>query len=121
MLIAVWIVSGLLALVYIAAGSMKTLQPKEKLASNLPWVEDFTAAQVKLIGIVEFLGGLGLILPVLTGIAPILTPIAAVGLVIVQAVAMVVHIRRGEQKALPINAVLLLLAAFIAVARFAGV
>jgi uncharacterized membrane protein YphA (DoxX/SURF4 family) len=120
MTIAVWIVSGVLALLYIAAGSMKTFRPKEKLAGMQPWSEDFTPAQIKGIGILEILGGVGLILPVLTGVLPILTPIAAVGLVLVQAGAIVTHVRRRETQIIPANIVLLLLAAFVAVGRFAG-
>lgn len=118
--ITLWIVSGLLAAAYVFAGLNKTLSPKAKLVGSLPWVEDFRPGTVKFIGIVEFLGGVALILPWLTGIAPVLTPIAAAGLVLIQLVAAMVHIRRGEPKALPINAVLLLAALFIAIFRFAA-
>jgi hypothetical protein len=58
------------------------------------------------------------VLPWLTGIAPVLTPIAATGLVVIQALAMAVHVRRHEQKGLPMNIVLLLLALVVAVFRF---
>jgi hypothetical protein len=118
--IALWIVSGLLAAAYIFAGLNKTLSPKSKLAASLPWTKDFSPGTVKFIGIVEFLGGLGLILPWLTGITPVLTALAATGLVLVQLLAAIVHIRRGEPKALPINAVLFLAALFVAVFRFAA-
>jgi uncharacterized membrane protein len=116
--IAVWVVSGLLAAAYLFAGLNKATQPKTKLVTTLPWAEDFTPNTLKLIGIVEVLGAIGLILPWLTGIAPVLTPLAATGLVIVQALAAVVHVRRKEAKALPINAVLGLLALFVALVRF---
>lgn len=115
--IALWIASGLLALAYIFAGATKALRPKDKL-TNLPWTEDYSAGTVKFIGVAEFLGGLGLILPWLTGIAPVLTPIAAVGLVIVQALAIGAHVRRREFSVIPMNVVLLLIALFIAVFRF---
>lgn len=118
--IALWIVSALLAAAYILAGLNKALLPHSKLVRSLPWAEDFRPGTVKFIGIVEFLGGLGLFLPWLTGIAPVLTPIAASGLVLVQLLAAIVHLRRGEPKALPINAVLLLAALFVAVFRFAA-
>ena len=116
---ALWIVSGLLALAYIFAGATKALRPKNKL-TNLPWTKDYSAGTVKFIGIAEFLGGLGLILPWLTGIAPVLTPIAATGLVLVQLLAIVHHIRHNEAKVLPMNIVLLLAALFIAIFRFAA-
>jgi uncharacterized membrane protein len=118
--IAVWIVSGLLAAAYLFAGLNKATQPKAKLVTTLPWAEDFAPNTIKLIGVVEVLGAIGLVVPWLTGIAPVLTPLAATGLVIVQVLAAVVHVRRHEAKALPINAILLLLALFVAVVRFAN-
>ena len=64
MLVAFWIVAGLLALVFLAVGLMKLARPKEALAtSGLAWVEDFTTGPVKLIGAAEVLGALGLVLP----------------------------------------------------------
>ena len=66
-------------------------------------------------------GALGLILPWLTGIAPILTPAAAAGLALLQVGAAVFHGRRAEYKQWPVNAVFLALAVFIAVARTAEV
>ena len=120
--IALWVVQVLLALVYLAAGGMKTVRPREQMVASgrFDWMKDMSDGTVKAVGIVEVLGALGLILPELTGIAPILTPVAAVGLVIVQVVAMRVHIRLGEQKSLPVNVILLLLAGFVAVGRFLG-
>lgn len=120
--IALWIVQGLLALAYLAAGGMKVAQPREKLVAtgNFDWMTDTSDNGVKAVGLVEILGALGLILPQLTGIAPILTPIAAVGLVLVQVFAARVHLIRKETKVLPANVILLLLAAFVAVGRFLG-
>lgn len=118
--VALWIVTGILAALFLSAGLMKTLRPRTQLASSLPWVEDYADGTVNFIGIVEVMGAIGVMLPWLTGIAPVLTPIAAVGLVIVQILAIVVHIRRGEQNALPFNVVLLLGALFIAIFRFIG-
>jgi uncharacterized membrane protein YphA (DoxX/SURF4 family) len=113
-----WVLQVLLALAFLGAGAMKLSQPKEKLQKNMAYVEDFSASTVKLIGAVEVLGALGLILPAATGIAPILTPLAAIGLVIVMALAIGVHFRRGEAKQTPVNAILLVIAAIIAWGRF---
>lgn len=97
MTIALFILNGLLALAFIGAGAMKALRPSPALAANgLAWVEDFSTPSVKLIGIAEVLGGLGLILPIATGIAPILTPIAAAALTVIMVGAVVVHVRRKE-------------------------
>ena len=120
--IALWIVQGLLAAAYLAAGGLKVVRPREQLVAsgNFNWMETTSDAGVKAVGAVEVLGALGLILPWLTGIAPILTPIAAVGLVIVQIGAIRVHLVRAERQPLPANALLLLLAAFVAIGRFIG-
>lgn len=118
--IAVWTVSGLLAAAYLAVGGMKLLTPKERMAkspSTAGAAEALSATSIKLIGAAEVAGALGLILPWLTGVATILTPAAAVGLVLLQVGAAVFHGRRGEYKQWPVNAVFLALAAFIAVAR----
>jgi uncharacterized membrane protein len=111
--LALWIVAGLLAVVYLGAGLMKATRPKDTLQPMLPWVEDFSAGTVRFIGVAEILGALGLVLPQATGIAPILTPIAAVGLVVVQVCAFRVHLVRDERQPLPANVLLLLLAAFV--------
>ena len=117
--IALWIVQGSLALIFLMAGGMKIMRSKEKLATNMAWVEDFSTAQVRGIGILEILGALGLILPMVTGILPILTPLAAIGLVLDMIGAAITHVRRGENNMVPVNVVLLLLAAFVAYGRFA--
>ena len=117
--IALWIVQALLALLFAMAGLMKLTQPKEKLAAQMAWVGDFAPTTVKLIGAVEVLGAIGLILPLITGIAPWLTSVAAAGLVLTMLGAMATHLRRREQPMLFVNGVLLLLAAFVAYGRFA--
>ncbi|MEN0084681.1 MAG: DoxX family protein [Leifsonia sp.] len=93
MLIAYWIVAGLLALAYFAAGTQKAFRAPDKLvASGIGWAKDMPLPAVRLIGVAEVLGAVGLILPPLTGIAPILAPIAAVGLVVLQVAAIVFHL-----------------------------
>ncbi len=81
-------------------------------------MEDFSLATVRLIGVSELLGGLGLILPAATGIAVLLTPIAAACLAFVMVLAAATHIRRKEPPGVAVNAVLFLLAAFVAWGRF---
>jgi uncharacterized membrane protein YphA (DoxX/SURF4 family) len=117
--VALWIAAGLLAAAFLAAGLMKATQPKEKLAANMAWVEDFSAGQVRAIGAVEVLGAIGLILPAVTMIAPVLVPLAATGLAITMVLAFVMHARRGEAKSsLPANLILFALAVFVAWGRF---
>lgn len=116
--IALWVVQGLLAIAFLMAGAMKSTRSKEKLAENMPWVNDFSAGTVRLIGILEILGAIGLILPKLTGILTWLTPTAAVGLVLTMIGAALTHLRRGENSNVLMNGVLLVLAAFVAYGRF---
>ncbi|MEU5875133.1 DoxX family protein [Glycomyces sp. NPDC047369] len=116
--VLLWILQGLLALAFLAAGVMKTTQPKEKLAPQMPWVNDFSAGTVKFVGIAEFLGAVGLILPAVTGIAVVLTPLAAAGLALTMVLAAAYHVRKGEYSALVVNGVLFLIAAVIAWGRF---
>jgi len=97
MLIAYWILAGLLAVAYLGAGFMKTFRSKPALAAaGMAWTDDFQPASVKLIGIAELLGAIGLILPMLLNVAPILSPIAAALLTLVMIGAVVVHVRRKE-------------------------
>ncbi|GAA4228717.1 putative membrane protein YphA (DoxX/SURF4 family) [Streptosporangium album] len=116
--VALWIAQGLLAAAFLFGGLTKATQPREKLAGNMPWVQDFSDGQVKAIGTVEVLAAIGLIAPAVTGILPVLTPLAAVGLVITMIAAAVVHARRGEYPGIAVNVVLLALAAFVAWGRF---
>ena len=119
--IVVWVVSALLALVFLGAGFMKLSKSREELAPKMHWVNGASAGQVKAVGLVEVLGALGLILPALTGIAPVLTPLAALGLFLVMAGAVVVHVKSGDAAKETLPAVVLgLLSLFVAWARFTG-
>lgn len=116
---ALWVVSIVLALAFLAAGAMKVAQSREQLMAKMPWAEDYSDGQVKLIGVVEILGAIGLILPGLTGTAPILVPLAAVGLGLVMLGAAVVHIRRGDGASAAVAPIVFaLLCAFVAWGRF---
>jgi uncharacterized membrane protein YphA (DoxX/SURF4 family) len=116
--IAIWVMQGLLAVMFTMAGTMKATQDKAKLAEKMPWANDYSASMIKFIGVSELLGGIGLIVPQLTGILPILTPLAAFGLVVVMVLAAAYHLRKGENKEVIINVVLLALAAIVGYYRF---
>ncbi len=119
--VVLWIVQGLLAIAFLMAGGMKLMQPKEKMAEKMGWVEDFSQGQIRTIGMLEVLGALGLILPGITGILPILTPLAAVGLGLTMIGAARTHAQRGENQMIGMNVMLLVLAAVVAYGRFAAV
>lgn len=121
MIVATWIVTALLAFANLAAGGMKAFSPEARLRAQFPWAESMGTVQTRLIGVAEILGAVGIVLPVLLGIAPILTPIAAIGLGLIQLIAIFFHLSRGEGKQVPVNIVLLAMAVFVAITRFAGV
>lgn len=114
--IALWVVQGLLAAAFFMAGFMKITMPIDHLAANgMSFVNAFSEGMVRIIGISEVLGGIGLILPVLLRIKPLLTPIAAIGLAIVMVLASIYHISVNEP---PVpNVILFVLAIFTAWGR----
>ena len=117
--VVIWIVQGLLAFAFLMAGSMKLMRSRGQLREQMGWVDDFSQGFVRTIGALEVLAAVGLILPMLFGVLPWLTPIAAVGLVVIMTGAATTHARRGNEGALiGVTSLLLLLAAFAAVGRF---
>ena len=117
--VVLWVVTGLLVLVFVIAGMMKLLQPKKALVSaGMAWAEDFPPAVIKGIGVLEVSAALGLLLPAPLAVAPVLTPLAALGLALIMVGAIVVHARRREFPTIVVNLVLLVLAAVVAWGRF---
>jgi len=116
--IALWIVQGLLAAMYLMAGILKTFQTA-KAKEQLPWAKGRSDGFVRFVGISELLGAFGMILPMVTGILPWLTPLAAVGLAIIQALAIFTeHLPKKEFNVIPMNVVLLALAVFVIIGRW---
>lgn len=109
--IAYWIVAALLAAFYLYAGGKKAVQSQEQLAPMMGWVDTVPMWLVRVIGVVEILGAAGLVLPPLTGIAPVLATAAALGLLVLQVLAGALHLSRGEVKETGLNAALIALAA----------
>jgi hypothetical protein len=108
--IAYWIVAALLGVFYLYAGGMKVVRSKEQLAPMMGWVEATPLWLVRCIGTVEILGAIGLILPPLTGVAPVLALVAAIGLAVLQVLAAGVHLSRGEVKETGLNVALIAMA-----------
>lgn len=117
--VGVWIVQILLALAFGMAGLWKlTTAPEALVQQGLAWAVAVPPVLVKFIGLSEFLGAVGLVLPAATRIKPQLTAWAASGLVTVMVLASGFHLMRGEAMAAPVNLVMGLLAAFVAWGRF---
>jgi hypothetical protein len=114
-----WIAAWIAAACAFGAALLKLSQPRQKIIdAGLTWAEDYSDGQVKLIGLAELLGGIGLVAPPLLDTAEILSPIAAACLAALWAGAVVVHVRRKELKEFVPAAVLVVLAAFVAFGRF---
>lgn len=117
--VGLWVVQGLLGALFLAVGTMKLTQPIAVLVDSFGWPGAVPVALVRFIGIAEFLGALGLILPAGTRVKPMLTPLAGAGLTLAMLLAAGFHISRGEFGALPMPLVLGGLAAFVAWGRAA--
>ncbi|NYF19969.1 putative membrane protein YphA (DoxX/SURF4 family) [Xanthomonas sp. JAI131] len=112
--ISLWIVQTLMFLAFLLFGFQKLFMAPEALAAM--WHSSWPVEHPLLLhvtGAIDVAGGLGLLLPALTRIRPNLTVLAALGCVLLQLAAIAFHSMRGEFAALPLNAVLLPLAAFI--------
>lgn len=119
--LAVWIGQILLAVAFVGAGLSKLLQPYERQAARMGYVNDFTPGAIRAIGSLEFLGGIGVVLPAWTGILPWLTPLAAAGLAVNMGGAMSTHLRRKEYPMIFFNLILLGIAMFVTYGRLVAV
>lgn len=118
--LALWIITGLLAVAYLVGGGGKLIMPKDKIAlasASARWVDDFDAGSVKAIGALEVLAAVGLILPAVLDIAPVLVPLAALGLAMIMVGATITRLRRHEPKYMVADLVYLALAVFVAWGR----
>jgi uncharacterized membrane protein YphA (DoxX/SURF4 family) len=116
--IVLWVVQVLLAVMYGMAGSMKIFQTA-RAKEKLPWAKNRSHAFVQFVGTAELLGALGLFLPLLTGILPWLTPLAGVGLTMIQLLAIFTeHLPKKEYNVIPVNVVLLALSIFVVAGRW---
>jgi len=116
--VALWIAAGLLAAVNLTSGAMKLVVARARLAEHMAWVRHFSDTSVRAIGALEVLAAAGLILPGALRVAPVLVPLAATGVVVLQVGAAITNVRYGEVNRIPINLVLIAFAVFVAWGRF---
>ncbi len=117
--IILWIAQALLAVAFLGAGYFHAFKADEaKARPEMAWMQALTPGLRRFIGLAEMAGGLGAVLPMLTGILPWLTPVAAALLAVVMALAIAFHLARREYANLAVNIPLLLLAAFVAWGRW---
>ena len=114
MITLAWILTGLVAFVFVMSGSMKLMQSREKvIASGGKWAEDFAPNTIKIIGVIEVLIGLAVIVPKLLHHGYYITSAAASVMVIIMAGAFYTHLRRKENAFLLVTAIILLMALYV--------
>ncbi|WP_030517182.1 DoxX family protein [Nocardia sp. NRRL WC-3656] len=113
-----WVLQGCLASLMVMSGISKLVQPRDKLVNTYPWMQNVSKGSIRSIAAVEVIGAAGLIGPAATRIASVLTPIAAVGLMVFAVLAAILHLRRREASGVAIVSVMFLVAAVIAWGRF---
>ncbi len=115
-----WIATGLLAVVALVGGTSKAFVPKERLAEHNggQWTQHASVGFVKTLGVLELLAAVGLILPAVLDIAPVMVPVTAVCWALLMVGAMITHGRLGQFKFVMLTFVYFALAAFIAWGRF---
>lgn len=114
--IALWVLQALTAVVFGGHGSLLLTRP-QRMAEQVPWVGALPVPFVRVLGVIELLGAIGVVLPAATGVLPTLTVAAAGGLVALMLLAIVFHITRREWPNIALNLILGLLAFAVAYGR----
>ena len=114
----IWIIQGVLAAIFLLAAIKKIITQKQKLIDEKQIDPDGSALPIRLLGFVEILGVIGIILPKLIGILPILTSLAAIGFSIVMVGAFVIHYKKKNYKILPFWVLIFILSLIVAYFRF---
>jgi uncharacterized membrane protein YphA (DoxX/SURF4 family) len=113
-----WVAQGLLAALFLFSGVMKSTRSEQQLvASGQTGVEGLPRSLIGFIGISEILGAAGLVLPLLSNVMPVLTPLAALGLGLIMILAAIMHYRRNENTTALQNLFILLVCLFVAYGR----
>ncbi|GGI25799.1 MULTISPECIES: DoxX family protein [Bradyrhizobium] len=111
--VSLWIAQALLFCVFASSGLAKLFMPIPQLAAMMPWTGQHSEAFVRVIGLIDLAGGIGVLVPALTRIMPRLTVLAALGCSVLQVFAIVFHVSRGEAELTPLNFILLALSVFV--------
>ncbi len=114
---SLWVAQALLGLLFVGTGVWKLATPIDRLAAMIPWAGQVSPAFLRVTAVVDLAGGIGIVLPSLTRIAPRVTVLAALGCALLQVCAIVFHVSRGEAVNTPFNVVLVAIASFVAWGR----
>ncbi|WP_159474915.1 DoxX family protein [Dyadobacter sp. 3J3] len=115
--IILWMAQVILAAFFMMGAVMKFM-PIEKISSMMPWTGQLAPFIVRLLGLIDLLGAIGLILPSLIKIKPQLTSWAAIGIILMMISAIIFHVSRGEGSVIGMNLFCSVLAGFVAWGRF---
>jgi uncharacterized membrane protein YphA (DoxX/SURF4 family) len=119
--VLLWTGQALLAAIFLVSGSLKISQSKERMiATGQTGVAPFPLPLIRVVAACELLGAAGVVLPWLTGIAPILTPLAALGFAPIMVGAAISHYRLKEPLTVAANLLIMTVAILIAVGRLLG-
>ncbi len=118
--VTLWIMAGVLAVGALVSGSTKVFVPLEKLSQreSAAWTRNASPALVRSLGVLEIMASVGLILPAVVDIAPVMVPITATCWVVLMIGATITHGRLGQWKLALVTLAYLAIAALIAVGRF---
>jgi hypothetical protein len=115
--IALWVVQVLTAALMALASYIKIATPIEELSLQMKWTGEVPSYVVRLLGLIDLLGGVGVILPALLKIKPGLTSLAATGVVLLMICAIAFHVSRGESSVIGFNIMIMVMAGFVAWGR----
>jgi uncharacterized membrane protein YphA (DoxX/SURF4 family) len=113
-----WVIQVLLAAFFFMAGFGKLSNSRQKHIADGHIKAGSSLLPIRVLGVLELLGCIGIILPWLTGIAPVLTPVSALGFCLIMLAGLAVHAQKKEYKMLPILFIVLIMAAMVACRRF---
>ena len=116
--LTLWMAQGALALFFLMVGYSHALMPFDQIAQQATWMNDVPRWLSLFIGYAEIAGGLGLIIPAATRLAPWLTPLAAFGLATIMILAIPFHVLKGEASVIWMHALIAALAVFVAWGRW---
>lgn len=116
--VSLWIAQVLLGVFFLMAGITHGIRPVAAAATMAPWVVDVPFLLLRFIGTVELIGAFGVVVPAATRIKPGLTPLAALGLMVIMLLAIAFHITRGEASTIGVHIVVAAVAGFVAWGRW---
>lgn len=116
--VALWVLQGLAAVLFLMAGSQKAFRPVDVLAKQWEWVGTVPPHFVRFLGVSELLGAVGLIVPTATAIFPQLSIAAALGLAVVMVSATALHVSRREYRQCAVTLAILATVLVVAYGRW---